>query len=173
MIVVHPSTADAVSVDVRVTRALISVFDKRGLLVLARSLADLGIELVATGVTADLLVEAGMRVVPVEELTGFPELLEGRVKSLHPAIHAGILFQRHLDSHCREVEAKGIRPIDLVVGSLYPFAEVEARGDRPRRLGSRQSDSRSPAGRRVWHSVRSRPFPTGSRAGRAGASGSR
>jgi phosphoribosylaminoimidazolecarboxamide formyltransferase/IMP cyclohydrolase len=128
MIVVHPSTAEAVSVDVRVTRALISVFDKRGLLVLARSLADLGIELVATGGTADLLVEAGMRVVPVEELTGFPELLEGRVKSLHPAIHAGILFQRHLDTHCREVEAKGIRPIDLVVGSLYPFAEAQARG---------------------------------------------
>jgi len=128
MIVVHPSTAAAAEAEVRVGRALISVFDKRGLIPLARALEELGIELVATGGTASLLAEAGLRVVPVEELTGFPELLEGRVKSLHPAVHAGILFQRHLDSHRAEVEAKGIRAIDLVVVSLYPFAEARARG---------------------------------------------
>jgi phosphoribosylaminoimidazolecarboxamide formyltransferase/IMP cyclohydrolase len=127
MIVVHPSTAAAAEAEVRVGRALISVFDKRGLIPFARALADLKVELVATGGTASLLAEAGLRVVPVEELTGFPELLEGRVKSLHPAVHAGILFQRHLDSHRAEVEAMGIRAIDLVAVSLYPFSEARAR----------------------------------------------
>ncbi len=128
MIVVHPSTAEAARAEVRIGRALLSAFDKRGLVPFARALAELGIELVATGGTAALLGEAGLRVVTIEELTGFPELLEGRVKSLHPAVHAGILFQRHLESHRADVAAHGIRPIDLVAVSLYPFAEAVARG---------------------------------------------
>src|SRR5262245_24950292 len=128
MIVVHPSTAAAAAAEVRVSRALISVHDKTGLVDLGRKLQALGIELVATGGTAAALAAAGLPVVLVESLTGYPELLEGRVKSLHPAIHAGILFQRHLPEHRQAVEAQGIRPIDLVVASLYPFGEARARG---------------------------------------------
>jgi phosphoribosylaminoimidazolecarboxamide formyltransferase/IMP cyclohydrolase len=127
MITVHPSTAEAARADVKITRALISVYDKRGLIPLARGLAEHGVELVATGGTATILTEAGLQVVPVENLTGYPEMLDGRVKSLHPAIHAGILFQRHLEEHERDIAAHGIKPIDLVVGSLYPFAEARAR----------------------------------------------
>jgi phosphoribosylaminoimidazolecarboxamide formyltransferase/IMP cyclohydrolase len=127
MITVHPSTTEAARADVKITRALISVYDKRGLIPLARGLAEHGVELVATGGTATLLAEAGLNVVAVESLTGYPEMLDGRVKSLHPAIHAGILFQRHLEEHERDIAAHGIRPIDLVVCSLYPFAEARAR----------------------------------------------
>ncbi len=127
MITVHPSTAEAARADVKITRALISVYDKRGLIPLARGLAEHGVELVATGGTATLLTEAGLNVVAVEKLTGYPEMLDGRVKSLHPAIHAGILFQRHLEEHERDIAAHGIKPIDLVIGSLYPFAEARAR----------------------------------------------
>jgi len=127
MITVHPSTAEAARADVKITRALISVYDKRGLIPLARGLAEHGVELVATGGTATLLTEAGLHVIPVEKLTGYPEMLDGRVKSLHPAIHAGILFQRHLEEHERDIAAHGIQPIDLVICSLYPFAEARAR----------------------------------------------
>ena len=128
MIVVHPSTAAAAAAEVRISRALISVHDKTRLVELGRQLQAFGIELVATGGTAAALAAAGLPVVLVEALTGYPELLEGRVKSLHPAIHAGILFQRHLPEHRQAVEAQGIRPIDLVVASLYPFGEARARG---------------------------------------------
>ena len=128
MIVVHPSTAAAAAAEVRISRALISVHDKTRLVELGRKLQAFGIELVATGGTAAALAAAGLPVVLVEALTGYPELLEGRVKSLHPAIHAGILFQRHLPEHRQAVEAQGIRPIDLVVASLYPFGEARARG---------------------------------------------
>jgi phosphoribosylaminoimidazolecarboxamide formyltransferase/IMP cyclohydrolase len=128
MIVVHPSTAAAAAAEVRISRALLSVHDKRGLEALGRGLVARGIELVATGGTAAALAAAGLPVVLVESLTGYPELLEGRVKSLHPAIHAGILFQRHLPAHQAAVAAHGIRPIDLVIASLYPFAAARARG---------------------------------------------
>ncbi len=127
MITVHPSTAQAAAADVAITRALLSVYDKRGLIPLGRALAERGIEIVATGGTATILVEAGLPVVPVDELTGYPEMLDGRVKSLHPAIHAGILFQRHLDEHVKDITTHGIRPIDLVVCTLYPFAEARER----------------------------------------------
>jgi phosphoribosylaminoimidazolecarboxamide formyltransferase / IMP cyclohydrolase len=128
MIVVHASTAAAAQAEVRVGRALLSVHEKTRLVDVGRRLHDLGIELVATGGTAAALLEAGLPVVQVESLTGFPELLEGRVKSLHPAIHAGILFQRHLPEHQAAIAAQGIRPIDLVIASLYPFREARARG---------------------------------------------
>jgi phosphoribosylaminoimidazolecarboxamide formyltransferase/IMP cyclohydrolase len=107
-------------------RALLSVFDKQGLVPFARELHALGIELVSTGGTARLLAEAGLPVIRVADLTGFPEMLDGRVKTLHPRIHAGILAVRANPGHVRELDEHGIAPIDLVVVNLYPFEKTEA-----------------------------------------------
>lgn len=109
-------------------RALLSVSDKTGLVEFARGLSDLGVELVATGGTARTLQEAGLTITPVEAVTGFPELLGGRVKTLHPAIHAGILAPRDAAS-LEEIAAHNIAPIDLVVVNLYPFEATVARPD--------------------------------------------
>jgi phosphoribosylaminoimidazolecarboxamide formyltransferase/IMP cyclohydrolase len=111
----------------RIRRALISVYDKRGVVELARELAALGWELVSTGGTAMALQEAGLPVVGVEEYTGFPEMLDGRVKTLHPRVHGGILFRRDLPAHEASLEAHGIVPIDMVVVNLYPFEATAAR----------------------------------------------
>src|SRR2546428_2247220 len=111
----------------RVARALLSVSDKRGLVEFARGLADLGVELLSTGGTAKLLVDAGLRVTQVSDYTGFPEMLDGRVKTLHPKIHGGLLGRRDLPAHVAEMPAKGIEPIDLVAVNLYPFRETVAR----------------------------------------------
>ena len=108
---------------VEVGRALLSVYDKTGLLEFARGLHDLGISLVASGGTAAALAEAGIPVTPVEEVTGAPEMLSGRVKTLHPRIHGGILADRGVPSHRADLAAQGIEPIDLVVVNLYPFLE--------------------------------------------------
>jgi phosphoribosylaminoimidazolecarboxamide formyltransferase / IMP cyclohydrolase len=108
---------------VPVTRALISVYDKTGLVPFAQGLAELGIALLASGGTADALEAAGLPVTPVEAVTGAPEMLGGRVKTLHPAVHAGILADRAQPSHLADLEAQGIGPIDLVVVNLYPFLE--------------------------------------------------
>ena len=97
-----------------IERALISVFDKTGLGELAQGLADLGVELVASGGTAAAIAELGIDVLPVEEITDVPELLEGRVKTLHPHIHAGILARRDTQSDLDDLRAQGILPIDLV-----------------------------------------------------------
>ncbi|MEM8962110.1 MAG: bifunctional phosphoribosylaminoimidazolecarboxamide formyltransferase/IMP cyclohydrolase, partial [Acidobacteriota bacterium] len=102
-------------------RALISVFDKTGLEAFARGLADLGIEILSTGGTRRFLEERGIPVVPVSEVTGSPEILGGRVKTLHPAIHGGILADRGRAAHLSELQDHGIAPIDLVVVNLYPF----------------------------------------------------
>lgn len=102
-------------------RALLSVYDKTGLLELARGLADLGVELVSTGGTASALRGAGLGVVEVEALTGWPEMLSGRVKTLHPALHAGILADLDLPAHRADLAAHGLAPFDLVVVNLYPF----------------------------------------------------
>jgi len=102
-------------------RALLSVYDKTGLVGLARGLADLGWELVASGKTAVALAEAGVPHTTVEAVTGSPEMLGGRVKTLHPRIHGGILADRSVPSHLADLEAQGITPIDLVVCNLYPF----------------------------------------------------
>jgi phosphoribosylaminoimidazolecarboxamide formyltransferase / IMP cyclohydrolase len=110
-------------------RALISVYDKTGLDVLARGLADLGVELVASGGTADFIEEMGLPVVRVEDLTDVPELLGGRVKTLHPRIHAAILARRDLEDHVAALEENAIRPFDLVCVNLYPFQRVAARKD--------------------------------------------
>ncbi|MGH3079214.1 MAG: bifunctional phosphoribosylaminoimidazolecarboxamide formyltransferase/IMP cyclohydrolase, partial [Gaiellaceae bacterium] len=110
-------------------RALISVYDKSGLDELARGLDELGFELVASGGTATALEAEGLPVTRVEEITEFPELLAGRVKTLHPRIHAGILARRHLEGDLAELASHLIEPFDLVCVNLYPFEKAVARLD--------------------------------------------
>ncbi len=112
----------------RVERALISVSDKRGVAELGRALAALGVEILSTGGTAKLLREAGVAVREVSEATGFPEMLGGRVKTLHPRIHGGILARRTVPEDLSALEKHGIQPIDLVVVNLYPFYQTVMRG---------------------------------------------
>jgi phosphoribosylaminoimidazolecarboxamide formyltransferase / IMP cyclohydrolase len=111
----------------RVRRALLSVHDKTGVVEFARGLAALGAEILSTGGTAKLLRESGVPVVDVAEVTGFPEMLDGRVKTLHPGVHGGILARRELPEHVAALERHGIRPIDLVGVTLYPFEQTVAR----------------------------------------------
>jgi phosphoribosylaminoimidazolecarboxamide formyltransferase/IMP cyclohydrolase len=113
----------------KVTQALISVSDKTGVVEFARSLAQLGVSLLSTGGTAKLLREAGLAVTDVADHTGFPEMLDGRVKTLHPKVHGGILGRRDLPEHLATMQAHGIAPIDLVVVNLYPFRETVAKPD--------------------------------------------
>jgi phosphoribosylaminoimidazolecarboxamide formyltransferase/IMP cyclohydrolase len=112
-----------------VKRALLSVSDKTGLIELARALARYGAELISTGGTAQSLREAGLAVTEVADHTGFPEMLDGRVKTLHPKVHGGILARRDLPAHTRAMSQHGIAPIDLVVVNLYPFARTVAKPD--------------------------------------------
>jgi len=109
-------------------RALLSVSDKTGLIDFARGLRECGVELIATSSTGRALAEAGIEVRSVADVTGFPEMLDGRVRTLHPAIHAGILARRDDPEHMRQLSENGFAPIDLVVSSLYPFAETLAAG---------------------------------------------
>jgi len=111
----------------KVMRALVSVSDKKGVLELGRRLAKLGVEILSTGGTARALREAGVPVKDVSEFTGFPEMLDGRVKTLHPRVHGGILG-RATDEHREQMRKHGIDAIDLVVVNLYPFRETVARG---------------------------------------------
>ena len=111
-----------------IRRALVSVYDKTGLVELGEALAAAGVEIVSTGSTVGILAEAGLPVTSVESVTGFPETLDGRVKTLHPAIHAGILADRRLASHRAQLAELGIAPFDLVVSNLYPFVETVAAG---------------------------------------------
>ncbi len=111
-----------------IRRALLSVSDKTGLVEFARGLARHGVELLSTGGTAAALREAGLSVKDVSEHTGFPEMLDGRVKTLHPKIHGGLLGRRDLPAHVETMREHGILPIDLVCVNLYPFAEVTSRG---------------------------------------------
>src|SRR5438477_12033474 len=105
-------------------RAILSVYDKTGVVDLARGLEALGFELFSTGGTEGLLRDAGVPVRGVQELTGFPEMLGGRVKTLHPAVHAGILAVRDDPGHIEELAWHGLKPVDLVASNLYPFLEV-------------------------------------------------
>ncbi|MBO7938899.1 MULTISPECIES: bifunctional phosphoribosylaminoimidazolecarboxamide formyltransferase/IMP cyclohydrolase [Streptomyces] len=114
-----------------IRRALVSVYDKTGLEELARGLHAAGVELVSTGSTASRIAGAGVPVTKVEELTGFPECLDGRVKTLHPKVHAGILADLRLDSHREQLAELGVEPFDLVVVNLYPFRETVASGASP------------------------------------------
>jgi phosphoribosylaminoimidazolecarboxamide formyltransferase/IMP cyclohydrolase len=125
---VPPSTADH---RIPVRRALVSVHDKTGLDVLVRGLHEAGVELVSTGGSAALIESLGLPVTRVEDLTGFPECLDGRVKTLHPRVHAGILADRRLDSHVAQLEELGVEPFDLVVSNLYPFTQTVASGAGP------------------------------------------
>jgi phosphoribosylaminoimidazolecarboxamide formyltransferase/IMP cyclohydrolase len=114
-----------------VRRALVSVYDKTGLEELARGLHAAGVEVVSTGSTAARIAAAGVPVTPVEQLTGFPECLDGRVKTLHPRVHAGILADRRLPSHVEQLAELGVEPFDLVVVNLYPFRQTVASGAGP------------------------------------------
>ena len=103
-----------------IRRALISVYDKSGLLELGRLLADAGVEILSTGSTAKALAGAGIPVIAVEEYTGFPEIMGGRVKTLHPRIHSGILADQENPEHLAAIAAHDIAPFDLIVINLYP-----------------------------------------------------
>lgn len=111
-----------------IRRALISVSDKNGVVDFARFLADRNVEILSTGGTASTLKAAGIAVVEVSEHTGFPEMLDGRVKTLHPTVHGGILGIRGNSEHESAMAAHGIAPIDLVVVNLYPFEANVAKG---------------------------------------------
>ncbi|WP_310722529.1 bifunctional phosphoribosylaminoimidazolecarboxamide formyltransferase/IMP cyclohydrolase [Streptomyces sp. N2A] len=114
-----------------IRRALVSVYDKSGLEELAQGLHAAGVELVSTGSTAGKIAAAGVPVTKVEELTGFPECLDGRVKTLHPKVHAGILADLRLDAHRQQLAELGVEPFDLVIVNLYPFRETVASGATP------------------------------------------
>ena len=129
---------------VPVRRALFSVSDKTGLVDFASALAERGVALVASGGTARTLADAGLAVSDVSELTGYPEMMDGRVKTLHPAVHGGILARRDLAAHREAMEANGIAPIDLVAVNLYPFEETVA-GDAERDEAVEQIDIGGPA----------------------------
>src|SRR6185312_4211934 len=115
--------------EVRVRRALLSVSDKRGLVELARGLRELDVELVSTGGSARELAEAGIEVRSIEDFTGFPEIMDGRVKTLHPRLYAGLLARRDDPGHLEAASAQTIEQVDLVCVNLYPFEQTIARGD--------------------------------------------
>jgi phosphoribosylaminoimidazolecarboxamide formyltransferase/IMP cyclohydrolase len=114
-----------------IRRALVSVYDKTGLVELAQALGEAGVEIVSTGSTAATISSAGVAVTQVSDLTGFPECLDGRVKTLHPRVHAGILADRRLESHREQLVELGIEAFDLVVVNLYPFTATVASGASP------------------------------------------
>jgi phosphoribosylaminoimidazolecarboxamide formyltransferase/IMP cyclohydrolase len=111
----------------KITRAVVSVSDKQGLGEFAKVLAELGVEILSTGGTAKSLREQGITVTDVSEYTGFPEMMEGRVKTLHPKVHGGILADRSKEDHVSQMKTQGIKPIDMVVVNLYPFEATVAK----------------------------------------------
>ena len=113
----------------KIKRALVSVSDKTGVVEFAKGLAEMGVEIISTGGTAKALSDAGVKVTGISEVTGFPEMMEGRVKTLHPKVHGGILADRSKPDHMRQAEELGIKMIDLVAVNLYPFAKTVAKPD--------------------------------------------
>lgn len=111
-----------------IRRALVSVYDKTDLLDVAQSLVEARVEIVSTGSTAGTIAEAGLPVTPIEQVTGFPECLDGRVKTLHPVVHAGLLADLRLESHREQLTDLGIKPFDLLISNLYPFTATVASG---------------------------------------------
>src|SRR5258705_13328478 len=111
----------------KIQRAILSVTDKTGLVDFARQLASLGVELISTGGTAQLLRDSGISGKDISDLTGFPEMLDGRIKTLHPKVHGGILHRRENASHRTAVAEHGIQPIDMVVVNLYAFEKTAAK----------------------------------------------
>jgi phosphoribosylaminoimidazolecarboxamide formyltransferase / IMP cyclohydrolase len=126
-------------------RALLSVSDKRGIVELARELVALGWEIVSTGGTAEALRQAGVPVIPIEQVTGFPEMMDGRVKTLHPKVHGGLLARRAHPGDRAALAEHGITPIDLVVVNLYPFRETVARPGVPSEQAIEQIDIGGPS----------------------------
>jgi phosphoribosylaminoimidazolecarboxamide formyltransferase / IMP cyclohydrolase len=114
-----------------IKRALVSVYDKTDLLLVADALIEAGAEIVSTGSTAVTIAEAGLPVTPIEKLTGFPECLDGRVKTLHPMVHAGLLADLRLGSHRTQIAELGVEPFDLLISNLYPFTATVASGATP------------------------------------------
>src|SRR5229473_6854743 len=112
----------------KIQRAILSVTDKTGLVDFARKLEGMGVELISTGGTAKLLRDSGVGVKDISELTGFPEMLDGRVKTLHPNVHGGLLAIRGNAEHAQSMKAHGIAPIDLLVVNLYPFEATVDKG---------------------------------------------
>src|SRR5918998_2259596 len=131
-----------------IRRALLSVSDKTGLVDFARALREFGVELLSTGGTAKALREAGLDVRDVSDVTGFPEMLDGRVKTLHPRIHGGILAVRDNPEHARALAEHEIGPIDMVVVNLYPFEQTVAREGVTLEEAVEQIDIGGPAGGR-------------------------
>src|SRR3954469_411288 len=117
-----------------IRRALISVYDKTGLAELARGLHDAGVDIVSTGSTATTIAGTGVPVTPVEDVTGFPEILDGRVKTLHPRIHAGLLADRTNPAHAEKLDELDIEPFDLLVSNLYPFLQTVLSGAAPAKV---------------------------------------
>ncbi len=113
----------------KITRALISVSNKTGIAAFARALESQGVDIISTGGTAELLRKEKIPVREISSFTGFPEVLEGRVKTLHPRVHGGLLFKRENPKHVAEAKECGFEPIDLVVVNLYPFEETIAKPD--------------------------------------------
>ena len=114
-----------------IRRALVSVTDKTGVVEFVKALEDeFGVEVISTGGTARALVEGGVHVVPIEQYTGFPEMMDGRVKTLHPKVHGGLLARRDNPQHMAEAEAHGIGMIDLVCVNLYEFEKTVAAANR-------------------------------------------
>ena len=114
-----------------IKRALVSVYDKTDLLVAAHALVEAGAEIVSTGSTAETIADAGLPVTSIEKVTGFPECLDGRVKTLHPMVHAGLLADLRLESHRAQISELGIEPFDLLISNLYPFTATVASGATP------------------------------------------
>src|SRR5947209_8013825 len=115
----------------KIQRAILSVTDKTGVADFARKLSNLGVELISTGGTAKLLRDAGIKVKDISDLTGFPEMLDGRVKTLHPKVHGGILHRRENAAHRSAVAEHGIQPIDMVVVNLYAFEKTASKPSVP------------------------------------------
>jgi phosphoribosylaminoimidazolecarboxamide formyltransferase/IMP cyclohydrolase len=113
----------------KIRRALISLSDKTGAVDFAKQLVDFGVEIISTGGTAKTLREAGLHVADVADVTGFPEMMDGRVKTLHPKIHGAFLALRDNPDHVASMNEHGIEPIDMVVVNLYPFEETVAKDD--------------------------------------------
>ena len=122
-----------------ISRALVSVYDKTGLDDLARALHQAGVEIVSTGSTAARISAAGVPVTRVEDVTGFPECLDGRVKTLHPNVHAGLLADPGRPEHQVQLDALGIAPFELLVCNLYPFERTVASGAAPQECVSRST----------------------------------
>lgn len=114
---------------IKVKRVLISVSDKRDIIKMARSLKEMGVEILSTGGTARALQEEGIEVKEISDFTGSPEMLDGRVKTLHPKVHGGLLGRRDLPDHLEQMERYGIEPIDMVLINLYPFEQTIERKD--------------------------------------------